>query len=489
MCLLIEGCAVLDPQQPWGYTTNQYITIENNHISAITNQRPQGSFDRVIAGRNRLAIPGLINAHTHSPENILRATTDCIPLEPWLVHLFGTSGIYSPRDYYLSIMLGAIEMIRSGVTGVVDHLWTIPPLDPVALESAMEAYRDSGMRAAVAPLYKNAQREVEAGIAHGYPLAETFFAQMSQYFLPVPDIITILDNFIQRWHQTENGRLRCFVGPVGLHWVTEELLQESLELARRYQTGLHMHLLETYVQDWACRHHFGKSGVAWLAEHELLGPEVSLPHSVWVALEDIPYLADSGASVVHNPAANLKLGSGLAPIRAMLEVGVNVALGTDGAASSDNQVLFEAIRLAAMIHNPAEPDPQRWISAREAVRMATEAGAVVLGLTGQVGKLEAGCLADLALLDLSSPHLAPLNDAYRHLAFCESGASVRTVIVDGRVVMHEGRIELFDEAAIIAEAREAAKDRLHRQPLSPEVKLAVERFAAFQQGIMAGKKE
>jgi cytosine/adenosine deaminase-related metal-dependent hydrolase len=487
MRLLIEGCAVLDPQQPWGYTSDQYITIEDNHISAVTNRRPQGDFERVIAGRDRLAIPGLINAHTHSPENILRATTDCMPLEPWLVHLYGTSGLYGPRDYYLSVMLGAIEMLRSGVTGVVDHLWMNPPLDSTGLDAAMQAYRDSGMRAAVAPLYKNAQLEIDAGIAHGYPLAVTFFAQQSQYFLPVREIIAILEDFIKRWGHAAGDRLRCFVGPVGLHWVTEELLRESLALARRYQTGLHMHLLETYVQDWACRQHFGKSGVAWLAERGLLGPEVSLPHSVWVTAEDIHYLAEVGASVVHNPAANLKLGSGLAPIRAMLEAGVNVALGTDGSASSDNQVVFEIIRLAAMIHNPAERDPHRWISAREAVTMATEAGAAVLGLAGRLGKLEAGYLADLTLLDLASPHLAPLNDAYRHLAFCESGASVRTVIVDGRVVMHEGRIEIFDEAAIIAEAREMAKGRPHLQPPSAEVKLAIERFAAFQQGIMAGK--
>jgi cytosine/adenosine deaminase-related metal-dependent hydrolase len=225
--------------------------------------------------------------------------------------------------------------------------------------------------------------------------------------------------------------------------------------------------------------------VAWLAERELLGPEVSLPHAVWVTKEDLPDLAQAQASVVHNPAANLKLGSGLAPIPAMLAAGVNVALGCDGSASSDNQVLFEAVRLAAMIHNPTEPDPKRWVSARQAMHMATEAGAVVLGLAGQVGQLEPGYLADVVLLDLTSPLLTPLNDAYRHLAFCESGTSVRTVVIDGQVVMNEGRIELFDEAAIIAEVREAVKGRPHFQPVPPEVETAIQRFAEFQQGIVA----
>jgi cytosine/adenosine deaminase-related metal-dependent hydrolase len=168
----------------------------------------------------------------------------------------------------------------------------------------------------------------------------------------------------------------------------------------------------------------------------------------------------------------------------MLDMGVPVALGVDGAASNDNQVLFETLRLAALVHNPGIPEPERWISAREAWHMATEAGAVVLGKAGEVGGLEVGQLADIALLDLTSPHLLPLNDAYRHLAFCESGASVRTVIVDGAVVMHEGHIEAFDEAAIIAEAREATANRPHRQPMPPDVETAVSRFIAFQKEIV-----
>ncbi|HMQ52116.1 MAG TPA: amidohydrolase [Anaerolineae bacterium] len=480
MRLLIEDCAVLDADQPQGYASGQYLVLEDNLITAVTGQRPGGEFDRVISGADRLAIPGLINAHTHSPENFLRATTDRLALEPWLVHLFGMCGEFSARDYYLSIMLGVIEMVRSGVTGVVDHFWMNPPLNAPALEAAMSAYRDSGLRAAVAPLYRDAQYDVDYGIVEGYPLADTFFAQFGRQFPPLAEMLAVVDTFIQRWHGAEQGRLRVLVGPSGLQWCSEALLQQSLELARRYQTGFHMHLLETGLQAWACRRRFGGSGVAWLAERGLLGPEVSLPHSVWLTPDDVECLARTGASVVHNPAANLKLGSGLAPVRTMLDYGVPVALGTDGAASSDNQVLFEALRLAALIHNPGEAEPERWLSAREAWQMATTAGAVVMGLPGRLGQLKPGYLADLALLDLNSPHLLPLNDAYRHLAFCESGASVRTVIVDGRVVMHEGFIEAFDEAAILAEIRQAVAGRPHQQPVPPAIAEAIEKFKTFQ---------
>lgn len=250
MRLLIEGCAILNADQPQGYTSDQYILLEDKLIAAVSPERPTGDFDRILSGSNRLAIPGLINAHTHSPENFLRATSDCLTLEPWLVYLFGMGGEFSPRDYYLSAMLGVIEMVRSGVTGVVDHLWMNPPLNTAAMDAAMTAYRDSGLRAVVAPLYRDAQYEVDYGIAAGYPLADTFFAQLSHQFPSLEEVL----------------------------------------------------------------------------------------------------------------------------------------------ASSDNQVLFEALRLAALIHNPGEADSDRWLSAREAWHMATTAGAVVLGLPDKLGHLKPGYL-------------------------------------------------------------------------------------------------
>jgi 5-methylthioadenosine/S-adenosylhomocysteine deaminase len=482
--LLIDRCAILDPDTPTGYRSDQHVVVEGNTIIAVGDSFRNGPFDRVLPGQNRLAVPGLINAHTHSPENFMRGLTDRLPLEPWLVYMFGMCGEYSPRDHYVNAMLGAIEMIHTGVTGVVDHLWMSPGPNVGAMDAAMQAYRDSGMRAVVAPLYRDAQFDVEFAIERGHPLVDTFYAKVGQNLLPLQRLLELVTDFVSRWHGSEGGRLRAHVGPAGLQWCTEELLRQSLELARRHSTCFHMHLLETHVQDWVCRKRFGKSGVEWLAERDLLGPDVSLSHSVHVTPKDVELIAESGASVVHNPASNLKLGSGLAPVRVMLDNGVPVALGTDGAFSNDNQVLFEVLRLAALVHTTTDPYPNRWISAREAWAMATEAGAVVMG-NQPIGRIREGYLADIALLDLSSPHLVPLNDAYRQLAFCESGASVRTVIIDGNVVMSEGHIEVFDEESIIAEAQEAVASRLYRQPTVPaEIQVAVNRFLAFQQDIV-----
>jgi len=181
MHLLIENCALLTPDASQGYETGRYIAIKGNTIEAITGRRPDGDFDQVLSGHNRLAIPGLINAHTHSPENFMRGTAEQLPLEPWLVYLIATSGAYSPRDHYLSAMVGAIEMIRTGVTAVLDHFWSTTD-SPEILSAAMQAYKDSGLRAAIAPLYRDAQLDVDSGIERGHPLDETFYGgQYSTY--------------------------------------------------------------------------------------------------------------------------------------------------------------------------------------------------------------------------------------------------------------------------------------------------------------------
>jgi len=485
--MLIENCAVLDPDAPWGYETGRYIAMEGHCIRAVTAERPRGDFEQVLSGRDRLVIPGLVNAHTHSSQNMLRATTECMPLEPWLIHLFSMSGEYSERDYYVNAAIGAIEMIRSGTTSVVDHLFMNPPFRMEAMDAVMNAYKDCGIRAAVAPLYGDAFYDFAYGRACGHALDAPFLIELERNRLPVQDVIGGLERIMRKWHGAENERLRVFAGPVGLQWCTEALLRESIDLARRHQTGVHMHLMETRLQCEAARHRFGCSGVPWMEERELLGPEVSLPHSVWVRTDkELEDIARTGALVVHNPASNLKLGSGLAPVRRMRERGIRVALGADGAASSDNQVMFECLRLAALIHNLADTDPRAWITSREAVRMATEGGAAAMGLPDRLGRIEAGCLADLVLLDLNASNMVPLNDAYKQLAFCESGSSVASVVVDGRLVYHEGKMQCVDADALLAEARQMIEGRPHQGEMPADARAAQKQVAAFQQAVACG---
>lgn len=484
MSILIENCSILDPDAYFGTQTGHYILIEGNTITSVTAQRPPQSADRVIDGAMLLAIPGLVNAHTHSPENFTRATSDRLPLEPWLAHLFGMSGTFTERDHYLAAMLGVIEMLRTGCTAVIDHLSMPPAPNHAAMNGAMTAYRDSGIRAGVAPLIRDEFYDVDYGHELGHRTLDTFYAGMNDGMPPIAEQMTLMTEFFERWHNTANGRLRCWVGPSGVQWASVEFMQACLETARRFGGGMHMHLLESRVQDITMRHKYGKTAVALLADEGLLAPDVTLPHSVWLTDRDVERITEAGAVPVHNPSANLKLGSGLSPIRKLLDAGTLPALGADGAQSSDHQVMFRIIHLAAMVHNLTYPEPEKWVSAREAVRMATEGGAAALMLRDRLGRIAPGYIADITLLDLHSPHLTPFNDAYYHLAFTEPGSSVHTVIIDGTAVVDDGVITTFDEAAILAEVREATRDRPHRQPIPPEVRFAMERFLAFQQDIV-----
>jgi len=484
MKILVEGCCLLDAEAEGGLRRGVNILIDGGRIASVSTMPVEADVDRRIDGRDRLVMPGIVNAHTHSPENLFKATTDRLPFEAWLVHSIWMMDGMTPRDHYLAAMLGVIEMLRSGTTAVMDHVG-IPPEDgPAALDAVMEAYRVSGLRAGVAPLFRQVPNDVADAEARGFPLASLLPATLP----PGPSTaerLDLLGGFFARWHGTEGGRLRCFVGPSGVQWFTPALLHDYAALAASFGSGMHMHLMETRVQDQVVRALHGKTAVALLADEKLLGPHVSLPHSVWITQRDVERIAEAGAVPVHNPAANLRLGSGLSPIRAMLDAGIVPGLGADGSKSSDHQNMFGHIHLAALIHNLADPDPDRWLASREVLRMAGEGGAAVLMRRGELGRIEPGFLADLTLLDLAAPAFAPLHDAFHHLAYCELGGAVRTVIIDGRIVMDEGRILTFDADAIIAEARERMAERALGAPPSPDWQAAIDAHRAYQQHILA----
>jgi 5-methylthioadenosine/S-adenosylhomocysteine deaminase len=453
LSVLIKGCAVLDDTQPDGYASGQNILIEGNRISQITpTALSEVGVDRIIEGKNRLAIPGLVNAHTHSPENFPKATKEKLPLELWLLDLFLIGG-FSLRDIYLATIIGAMEMLKTGTTAVLDHLWMGDGLTPEGLDAAMQAYADSGIRGGAAPLIEDNDQVMRAAVAARPALSPLL--QGNESTMGAGQYVELLDWFFRKWHRAEDGRLLCFAGPSGFQWCSDELLQGSLDVARRHGGGWHMHLLETKVQAMVCFDLYGKSATAAMQERGLLGPEVSLAHCVWLDDADLDVLADTDSRVVHNPASNLRLGSGFSPVIEMLERGIKVALGTDGSASSDNQIMFDGMKLAGLIHNLRSTDHHRWPSSRDVVRMATSNGAAALGMEDDLGELKPGKLADIVLLDTSTLLFTPFNDAFRHLCYTENGSSVHTVIVDGTVVVEDGRVLTVDEESLAEEAREA----------------------------------
>lgn len=454
-------------------------------VVADASERARAMADaRVIDGRDLLAVPGLMNSHAHSPENCLRGLGEGAALEPWLLQMFGSSGLFSPDDLYTCALAGAVEMLELGVTSVVDHLW-MTPATPEGIDAAMRAYRDVGIRAAVAPLMDDHDYTNELAQGLGFDLG---LASMAEHvaLLPADELIAMLGDALERWHGTEDGRLRILAGPGGVQWASEELLTGLAAKARAHGSGIHIHLLETPVQEAACRHRFGRSGVAALADLGVLASDCSLPHSVWTDADDVALIAKHGGITVHNPAANLRLGSGRAPIPELIAAGATVALGTDGAASSDNQNLWEAIRHASFLHNDALKD--RWLTSEHTLAMATKGGAAVIGMQGELGELTPGAIADIALLDRYGDGLAGAVDIPAGLALSESGRSVRHVMVAGSLVVEDGRCVTVDGG----DARRAlAEQSAARQASSPPEKTrqAIETMRHFRQHLQAHQSE
>ena len=436
--MLIKNCHVLDGRGPSGYVKNQDILIQGTTIKRVGAADSATVANRVIDGRNMLAVPGLINAHTHSPENVLRGTSERLPLELWAIKQFAFRPIFPPRLVYLATLAGAAEMLRSGTTAVLDHFWMAGTLTSDALDAVMQAYSDSGMRVCLAPMLEDCDLIFDAMLAANPRLAPLWEGQPAR--LDSSALLDLVQDCVECWHGRKGGRLRCMPGPCGPIWCTKVLLSGCYDVAQRFGTGLHMHLAETRVQAQVYRRAYGHSAVIEMDRLGLLGPDTSLAHCVWVSEDELDTLARTKARVVHNPVSNLKLGSGIAPVPAMRSHGIEVALGTDGAASNDNQNMFAVMKLAGLLHSPVTTHSAHWLSAREVFEMATVAGAIVLGHEGNLGRIRDGYLADIVLLDLSQAYQDPLSDAVVHLIYCETGMSVRHVIVNGQLVVENGRV-------------------------------------------------
>lgn len=483
--LLIQGCALLESGTATGLRQPQDILIVGDRIQAIG---PEGSLlsdlsqaDRIIEAKDRLALPGLINAHTHSPENLLKATSPSLPLELWLVPLFASFIEWSPRLVYLSSLLGAVEMLKTGTTTVLDHLWTVDGVSIPYLNAAMQAYADAGIRASVAPSIEDQDLLLSAGQKHGISFPHHPFVDRFEDWASIDQQMAELEQFIATWHLSSEGRLRCLVGPSGIHWCSPTLLNRCRDLAERYKTGMHLHAVETELQAAIIRESIGKGGISFLEEEGMLKPGTSLAHTIWLEEGDLDRLARTKTTVVHNPVSNLRLGSGRFPLIEALAMGVPVALGSDGSASNDTQNMFGVLKLTGLMHNISGCDHSWWPDPTRILNAATHGGASAVGMQSELGAIEPGQLADIVLINLTSSAFFPLRDPGLHLIYCEDGQSVETVLVNGKVVVDRGAVVGIDENLLRREITERCasawpgfQNSLDRVPKTREVMAALE---------------
>ncbi len=398
-------------------------------------------------------IPGLVNGHHHAQAQLAKGLFDRTTLELLLVSHPWSNGQRTLEDKYLSAVIGAAELVRKGCTATYDMFAEFPLPTAEGVDAVARAYSDVGMRATIAPMMADRSfYEAIPGLADFLPAPlreQALTIKNSPYDAALAACRKILDGW-----RFDRARIQPALGPTIPHHCSDAFLTGCRDLAREFDIGIQMHVAESRTQAVAASKRYNRTLVGHLAFLGMLGPRFCAAHAVWLDDEDRARLADSGASISHNPGSNLKLGSGVADLRRMLERGVNVAIGTDGASSSDNLNVFEAMRLASYLSRVQDHPVERWITAREALRATTEGGARALGFD-KIGRIEKGYMADLVFLDLAALHYVPANDIVAQLVFGEDGTGVESVMVSGRLVLDRGRLVNVDLPRVRAQAEEA----------------------------------
>ncbi len=397
------------------------LAVSDGRIAAVGPAAAVGRDAReLIDAGGMLLAPGLINTHCHAGCSLFRGLVEGLPLEPWLQRVWrAEAAILDPETSRLGARLGLAENLLGGVTTVMDMYWR--PRQTVA------AARDLGMRVATGPIFVDGPGV--DGLTPDQRLKEA-------------------ERFLDDFGDAED--VLPAVLPHATYTVAPDLLRATWRLAEAAGAIWHTHAAETRAEqaDVTARH--GRSVIRHLDALGLLGARTVLAHCVWLDDAEIAILARSGASVAHNPVSNLKLGSGIARIPDLLDAGVRVSLGTDGAISGNDLDLWLALRLAATLHNGATLRADA-VTAAQALRMVTRDAAAALGAGARLGALEPGKLADMILLDLDRPHAAPLFDPLTHLVFSAAKADVRHVFVGGRQVVKDGALTRLDIADTLAE--------------------------------------
>jgi guanine deaminase len=438
--ILLEDVTVLTLDRRKPLLERQRILIDGGVIAAVARRVDAPLEARRIDCSGMIAMPGLVNAHSHLTEILQRSFRDNLPMEIWRGERARTEerARLGPEEISAAAELACAEMLKSGVTAVVDHFSTRPGLSVPKMEAILSAFERTGIRGVLVPSVRDRDFVRMASLPANRRKERT---EPEPWREEVQEII---------------GRLRrgrslsgLMLGPSSPLNCSDGLLREVAAMAQRLDLGIHTHLLETRLQSWAAARLYPGTLCGHLAKLGFLSSRLSAAHGVWLTDREIDLLAASGASVVHNPASNLKLGSGIAPVAKLRNRGVNVALGTDGGDTSDTYSIFEQMKLAACLSRVAGTNPDDWVTAEDALAMGTVNGAEAIpAWRGKIGRIKSGYRADLVLLK-PGLRLRPLTDPVRQLVFSAGGGdAVHTVLVDGKIVLEAGRLTGVDENAL-----------------------------------------
>lgn len=428
--LIVAGGTVVTMDASKHVIEDGAVAVSGDAIVAVgTLDEIASRYDaaRTIDAHGRIVMPGLINSHAHAAMSLFRGIADDLSLDDWLrKYIFPAEARNVTPDFAAwGTRLGILEMLRGGVTDYADMYYFE---DEVA-----RVTKEAGMR----------------GV-----LGETIID------FPAPDNKTLdaafsyTQKFLDHWKG--DPLIVAAVAPHSIYTCSEKTLQDSAALARKNSAPILIHIAEAPFELELSRAKHGLTPVAYLGKIGLLGGDVLGAHCIWINEADIATLAHYGVGCSHNPSSNMKTAAGVSPVIEMRAAGMAVGLATDGAASNNSQDLFEEMDLAAKLQKISRMDP-RALPAEQVVEMATIEGARALHLEKQIGSVEAGKKADLIIVDVGAPHATPMYSVYSEIVFALKATDVRTVIIAGRVVMHERKMLTLNEDEILQKAKDYQK--------------------------------
>ena len=430
--LLIRGCGVL-PMNERGFVKDGAIAVKDGKIVYVGKGTAAADIraETKIDARRKIAMPGLVNCHTHVPMTLFRGTAEDQPLDTWLKKtIWPLEAKLKPEDVYAGALLGCLEMMKSGTTCFADMYFHE---DMVA-----KAVEKSGLRGVLA------EGIIEAG---NKALGEKMLNESI--------------NFAEKFRGYANGRVTTFLGPHAAYSCSPELLTKINNKSLELNVGVHIHLAESKEMFREFEKRYGSSEVEFLDKIDFFSGHVLAAHCTNLSRKGMQILSKRGVNVAHVPVANMKLGVGAAKVKDLTDLDVNVGLGTDGPASNNTLDMFETVKIATLLQKLVYLNP-KILPVYEVLRMATLNGAKALRLRKTIGSLEVGKKADVILVDLSKPHLKPLHDIYANIVYSAHGSDVDTVIVDGKIVMENRHVKTLDEQAVMERAEKTAFDLLAR---------------------------
>lgn len=423
--MLFKNISIVD--ENFDIIEDGFLQIEGDKIIYMGKAEPENYSGEIYNGKNKLMLPGFYNTHCHVPMTLLRGYGEGLPLHRWLFEkVFPFEAKLTGEDCYWATLLGSIEMIKSGVVSFTDMYFYI--------ENMIQAVEESGLK---------------VNISHGSSPKEGFsFKEIADYL--------DTDKMAKRYNN-KNGKIKVDMGLHAEYTSTEEFVKEVAQYAKENNLIVHTHVSETKKEHLECKIKHGMTPIQYFEKCGLLDNKVIAAHCVYIEDEDLEIIKARDVSPVHCISSNMKLGSGFAPTKKMLDMEINLCLGTDGASSNNNLNYMEEIHLATMVNKGFYGDPE-FMSSREVLKMATINGAKSQGRENS-GALKVGNQADFIVIDMNKAHLQPVFDYLANVIYSAQASDICLSVVDGEIIYKDGELTKIDEEKVIYESNKS-KDRI-----------------------------